>query len=318
MSRYDGGFNSDVSAFCYQPEAPVKLVSCAVTYTTILPIQDYVPVTRTTMTSSSQWKWKLAHYGDDKKSCPPNDEELKEFEDGYDMDGDGFIDRCYNPLDKLKTREPATDFCLSEPEAFTLDEEQDSKIKSAASDARQNLEQMESDLANPNETNKAKLDQIAALFGMSNSQDPQFTILASVINTSSLGCVKNKLAAAELDPSTSGYLSFIASSKKRSGVYCQNQNGGDIIQINVKDLDFYDPRNSPDELQELVVHEVKHACYDKHDDAMHYMDDSEIRADFDKLVEGYGNIIGSGSEHSVLQRLIRNPYFFEYILKVYL
>ena len=71
-------------------------------------------------------------------------------------------------------------------------------------------------------------------------------------------------------------------------------------------------------MQELLVHETQHGCNDVHPLNMHYMEKSEIRSKFDAQVKSYKNLVGSGNELDILKRLIKNPYYFEYLLKVYL
>tara|TARA_R110002033_G_scaffold165664_3_gene203618 strand:- start:1815 stop:2891 length:1077 start_codon:yes stop_codon:yes gene_type:complete len=240
------------------------------------------------------------------------------YSDGVDTTGDGNIDKCYNPNDLLKIPEKAEQFCKSEPNAFTLSSEEEDKIKSAARLAKQSLERMEADLAAPNEINSGKLNQIASLFGIENYQDPQFAILTTAIQSGSIGCVKNKLDAASLDPSGNGYLSFEDANGGVSGVHCKDKNGDDIIQVHVKDISHFHPVYANQAMQELLVHETQHGCNDVHPLNMHYMEKSEIRSKFDTQVQSYKNLVGSGNELDILKRLIKNPYYFEYLLKVYL
>lgn len=240
------------------------------------------------------------------------------YTDAYDSDKDGNVDRCYDPSMKSSLPIPSNKFCKSEPNAFTLSSEEEDKIKSAARLAKQSLERMEADLAAPNEINSGKLNQIASLFGIENYQDPQFAILTTAIQSGSIGCVKNKLDAASLDPSGNGYLSFEDANGGVSGVHCKDKNGDDIIQVHVKDISHFHPVYANQAMQELLGHETQHGCNDVHPLNMHYMEKSEIRSKFDTQVQSYKNLVGSGNELDILKRLIKNPYYFEYLLKVYL
>lgn len=51
---------------------------------------------------------------------------------------------------------------------------------------------------------------------------------------------------------------------------------------------------------------------------MHYMTPSAIRQEFEEDIADYKRLIGTGNELDILERLIQNPYYFEYLLRIYL
>ncbi|SQH76956.1 exported protein of unknown function [Shewanella benthica] len=253
----------------------------------------------------------------EQKFCPPDGFPL--YTHGRDIDGDGEPDQCYNPEDLLKKRELADDFCRTQPKASTLSSDDEDNLKSAASLARQNLEALEADLLAPDASNQAKLNQIAGLFGMDNYQDPHFSLLSSVI-IQSIGCVKQKLASAELDPRANGYLTFKDSPNSASagGVTCYSQNGDEIIQINEYYLNSYHPVYDNQSLQELMIHETKHTCGQEHDPKFHGYTASKIQANFDEEIQQYVSGRDNSSLKDHLRDIIYNPYYFEYLMKAYL
>jgi hypothetical protein len=258
--------------------------------------------------------------------CPPS-EALIMFSEGHDTNGDGKIDLCFNPADKLKERVKVSDnICWKKgaPTVSTPNTSDEDRIKAAAKSALDALNSLDRDMKNPDgATDKTKLDAIAQSFSLNGYQDPDFHILASLISTEA-GCMRPKLEGIITDPQGHN----IRINDYEGGFYgvnCKMPVGSEVIDFTELSKKLFTGYTS--ELSPTISHEVHHRCNGRDDltDNGLGLTTAQIeseRIDFlNTSVSRFKSSISRGDGESAKKYwarvFITNAYVFEDIMKVY-
>ena len=256
------------------------------------------------------------------KSCPPDDFPL--FTHGYDVDGDGEIDRCYNPEDFSKIREPA-ELPKCTGDTFTPSTTDEVKINQAIQDLIDQLASIESDFSSQSSSNSCQLNNLAQLFGISEHSNPNFALLTNSISRS-LNNIKDRLNYALTDLSGVGleprYLVQENYSGPARAVHCRLKSDtypfadDDIVFVD-EYLQEYGSKADYDEAFRMdILHEIHHSVGAKHPERTDKYNEYTVelyRSDFEEQISLINqNLNKSFATPSWLaeryQQMMRNPY----------
>ncbi|MGI2261610.1 hypothetical protein, partial [Shewanella sp. GXUN23E] len=224
------------------------------------------------------------------KGC---DIDLYPYMDSYDIDGDGEVDRCYNPADKIKQRVKVPTAC--EFDAYLPSTDDENAIKTATSKALELLESMEAVLRNPSAANGCQLNGLATLMGMPDYTHPHFVQLSGSI-LSRIDVIKPKLQSAASDLSGDPKIRYLVADGVAAirngdfvGIHCKSSDSGvaDIL-YNEREISYpYYPANfeaNSRDLRDTIIHETYHDVGGRHPDNMELNDRQKK---FEKAIANY-------------------------------
>ncbi|QYJ85406.1 hypothetical protein K0I73_14525 [Shewanella mesophila] len=244
------------------------------------------------------------------------------YRDGHDTNGDGEIDRCYNPDDKLKNRENIDSWCIGY-ETLSLSTSDENTLKKAAEDLLVLLSNIDSDFSSPNLENSCRLNGLASLMGIPDYQHPNFKLLTDSMSRSLFG-IKQRLEVAKNDLSgtDSGprYIIMKDTDNARA-IHCTNSQN---FPFSEEDIAFDDNlvdnygNNEDDDLKFLMtfMHEVHHSLGARHPKRTDDHSDYTValyKKDFENEVSEINDNKGKSFAtpawfESEYQQLMRNPY----------
>ncbi len=270
--------------------------------------------------------------------CPPEEGPLSAYIFGFDSDGDGETDRCYNPEDKLKIRTKLDfdDTCHESPfisiddenypEVYTLSTEDENLVSSSAKEAIDFLAQISPDLNSPSALNKEKLDSISRVFNISDSYQPLFNTLSNVILKVN-ECVSSRLEDAQLAPNENMYR-VKTDKAAQSSIFAQTCYIGssDEPQIEITERSLKDYKEGEilpfiNTLPVTMMHENQHHCGGSH---MISSDESDFRLKEKawlknrlEMFELQKNYMDELSRQKYFESILKDPSFYKYIIEAY-
>ncbi|WP_335899805.1 hypothetical protein [Shewanella algae] len=217
--------------------------------------------------------------------------------------------RCYDPKDIVVGREPSSRYCQSEPNSFYLTDDDADTVKAAALDGQRNLNRMLSELQS-GQSSESNV-KLAEILGVNSVDNEIFSLVSSEILRSNT-CLKAKLENISSDPSVENIQGM--DSDSAGGVYCIDNLGDKLIQIDSGVLGNYNGLYNPFQLSDTIIHELIHSCGGNHPSRYHGMSYSDINEKLKFIVAG---LPSSQVKKYVVKQVVSNPYFFELFLTAY-